>query len=195
MSSSPEKLDRLKHVLVLKLEHQKWQYRKRELVGLEAGQHLRALNSIMWQVPGMAIAITGGLWFGVTTINNDPPKVCILIFAAMVDLITVPVIFRLRGVIEKQILVQRELADGTVATKKERDRIVVLCWSFLLVGAAMLNIIGACNVSELDKKIVAVQSNSENQMEVITNIVNKTSCPAISSAPNTKLPLYKQRCP
>jgi len=34
-------------------------------------QHFRSLNQIMWQIPVLATTLTGGLWFGVTKIEED----------------------------------------------------------------------------------------------------------------------------
>lgn len=159
MNDSPKKLERLKYQLSSKLEAQKWDYRKQELKYLEAGQHLRALNQIMWQVPSMAIALTGGLWYGTTLLDSAKPRIALLLFAFLVNFVTIFVLFRLRSIIEKQILIQNRFAEGVPlktdepdSPKKERDRIVVKCWSALLVGAAILSVAAAFSPSELSAK-------------------------------------------
>lgn len=46
-------------------------------------QQFRSLNQIMWQIPVLAMTLTGGLWFGVSTINENPLLVSILLLTAM----------------------------------------------------------------------------------------------------------------
>ncbi|GGP23793.1 hypothetical protein [Silvimonas iriomotensis] len=136
MNDSPRKLELLKHQLSSKLEAQKWDYRRQELAFLEAGQHLRALNQIMWQVPSMTIALTGGLWYGTTQVDSAVPKILLLLFAFIVDIATIFVLSRLRDIIEKQIQIQNSFTAPASTyvvqvspQKKERDRIVVKCWA------------------------------------------------------------------
>jgi hypothetical protein len=152
MSNSPDRTEILKYKLSAKLEARKWVYRKTELEFLEAGQHLRALNQIMWQVPGMAIAVTGGLWYGVTLIDGTIPKIGILLFAAVIDSLTICVIWRLRDVIEKQIKIQKKFAGEDNGGERERDRIVVSCWTCMLVVAALLSAVAPLFAADLYKK-------------------------------------------
>jgi len=44
----------------------------------------RALNAIMWQIPVLAMTLTGGLWFGVSKIPNNHLLVIILLLTAVV---------------------------------------------------------------------------------------------------------------
>ncbi|CAN7467614.1 hypothetical protein [Paraburkholderia hospita] len=164
MTVSPEQLEIKKYKLARKLEEQKWNYRKAELEFLEAGQHLRALNQIMWQVPGMAIAVTGGLWYGTTLIDAAIPRIGILAFAAIVDGFTVWIIWRLRGVIEKQIKIQRCFA-GDIGPKRERDRVVVLCWTIMLVVAGLLSLAGMLFAADLTKKLPLAPSPTQCRLE------------------------------
>lgn len=46
-------------------------------------QQFRSLNQIMWQIPVLAMTLTGGLWFGVSTIEDDPLLVSILLLTAL----------------------------------------------------------------------------------------------------------------
>ncbi len=46
-------------------------------------QQFRSLNQIMWQIPVLAMTLTGGLWFGVSTIDDNPLLVSILLLTAM----------------------------------------------------------------------------------------------------------------
>lgn len=46
-------------------------------------QQFRSLNQIMWQIPVLAMTLTGGLWFGVSTIDNNAMLVTILLLTAV----------------------------------------------------------------------------------------------------------------
>ena len=102
------KLETIKHQNAVTLENLKWQFRKQELAFLEAGQHLRALNQQLWQVPGMVIAITGGIWYGALSIPDDRARSLALLFAAAVNFVTIGIIWRLRTIIDIQIALQNK---------------------------------------------------------------------------------------
>jgi hypothetical protein len=38
-------------------------------------EHMRSLNQIMWQVPMIAMTLTGGLWYAVATMKGMDAKV------------------------------------------------------------------------------------------------------------------------
>jgi len=196
MNRSPDRLELFKHRLATKLEAQKWSYRKQELEYLEAGQHLRALNQIMWQVPSMAIAVTGGLWYGVTTIDADRPKIGILLLAAIVDVTTIFVIKRLRYVIEKQIKIQRSFA-ADLTNKGERDRVVVRYWSILLLAASALSLGALIDVSQLSKKKEELNRASRCSFEATLDVGLSSVAPTSSPiAVNRKhIQLGKKQCP
>ena len=88
------------------LEELKWKNRKEELQFLEAGQHLRSLNQFLWQAPGMAIAITGGIWYGITMFSAPAAKIAALLFVAMFNFATILVICRLRSLIAIQLKIK-----------------------------------------------------------------------------------------
>lgn len=46
-------------------------------------QQFRSLNQIMWQIPVLAMTLTGGLWFGVSTLDDNPLLVTILLMTAL----------------------------------------------------------------------------------------------------------------
>lgn len=152
----------LKHRLASKLEAQKWRYRKAELAYLEAGQHMRSLNQIMWQVPSMAIAITGGIWYGVTTLEDGTPKILALCFAGLFDLLTVPVVLRIRWVVGDHIKKQASFIQSSTTTSTDspsrldealrKPKTVVYCWVATLCCAAILSFMGAANSSSLTTK-------------------------------------------
>ena len=62
-------------------------------------QQFRSLNQIMWQIPVLAMTLTGGLWFGVPTIDNNAMLVTILLLTAVVvNLLLCGVLVRFRHV-------------------------------------------------------------------------------------------------
>src|SRR5262249_16264508 len=122
--------DEIRQRHALELEEQKWTYKKEELRYLEAGQHLRSLNQLMWQVPSFAIGITGGLWYGATLVGNETIQRFLLIFSAIVDVLTIITLWRLRSIIGVHIAYQRQFAGA-----KDRDKFrhtVIICWSIAL---------------------------------------------------------------
>ena len=130
----------------LALEERKWQYRKEELIYQEAGLHLRSLNQHLWQVPGMAIAITGGMWYAAASLGHISAKIAILIFAALVCFTTIVVLWRIRSIISIQLKIQKRFANER---KDKINRVVIICWSLLLLLAAALSIAGACNADDV----------------------------------------------
>lgn len=55
-------------------------------------QQFRSLNQIMWQVPVLAMTLTGGLWFGVSKIEDRPLLAVMLLLTAVVGNLTISVI-------------------------------------------------------------------------------------------------------
>jgi hypothetical protein len=177
MSSFDKDAEEFKHTLAIKLEAEKWKTRKEELRYLEAGQHLRSLNQYLWQVPGMVVAITGGIWYGVTTMAADPPKIIALIFVAIVNLLTIPVIWRLRSLIAIQIQIQNTFA-GLSSIDQWRHS-VISCWTALLLIAASLSLFGACNSTNLSRQSTpdsAIAGNSSSRGDLPPS-------PALKAAP------------
>jgi hypothetical protein len=148
--SQPQTEEEIKHLHALELEEQKWAYRKEELQYLEAGQHLRSLNQLMWQVPSLAIGITGGLWYGATLVNDETTRRFLLTFSAIVDFLTVVTLWRLRSIIGMHIAHQRRFANLTDHDRFRRT--VIICWSVALITAATGGATGTCFPSLFDKK-------------------------------------------
>lgn len=139
----------LKHRLATELEAQKWAYKKQELEYLEAGQHLRALNQLMWQVPSMSIAITGGLWYGATTVDSELARIWVFIFVAIVDALVIVVLWRLRRLIDIHIDLQRNFS-GLGKSDDPWRKLVIKCWIGAL-AAAIVSAVGAVHPEALNK--------------------------------------------
>lgn len=144
-----------KHRMNLDLEAQKWEYKKQEVVFVEAGQHIRALNVILWQVPSMAIAITGGLWYGISLFDHEAVKIAALIFTSLVDLVTVRIIWRLRSVMNGYLTAQ--LSFQSLADAGKPKHVVMWCWTIILCAAALLGALGAANVKSLARAPATVK--------------------------------------
>lgn len=62
-------------------------------------QQFRSLNQIMWQIPVLAMTLTGGLWFGVSRISDNSILVTVLLITAVIgNLILLAVLMRFRHV-------------------------------------------------------------------------------------------------
>ena len=63
-------------------------------------EQFRSLNAIMWQVPVIAMTLTGGLWFGTANISSMPGfQYLLLVLAAMANVGFIVVLTRIRFVI------------------------------------------------------------------------------------------------
>lgn len=93
-----------------KIELIKWQQRIQEISYLEAGQHMRALNQLMWQVPSLVIVINGGLWYG-TTLVSDLAARLIFFMITFFDILSVITLYRLRGLLDLKIRFQNNVEN------------------------------------------------------------------------------------
>jgi len=140
MTEEEMEATRLKNAI--ELEKQKWLLKKKELKFLEAGHHLRALNQQLWQVPGIVIAITGGVWYGAASVADQHAKMVAFLFAAIASASTIFVIWRLRAIIDIQIGIQNKFNK---LRRQNGKNTVVWCWTVLLAAATLISLIGACH--------------------------------------------------
>ena len=118
-------------------------------------QQFRSLNQIMWQIPVLAMTLTGGLWFGVSKIENNSLLACLLLLTAIVGNLSLVVVLRRFRFVMSQYLswlkeaspagfVDAETVDPKenwlqkFLTKKERVRQM---FSFLLCWAALVSLV------------------------------------------------------
>ncbi|YBD11184.1 hypothetical protein ACCS15_22520 [Klebsiella pneumoniae] len=143
----------------LKLEVIRWHQRLQEITYLEAGQHMRALNQLMWQIPSFVIAVNGGLWY-VTTLANEKSLWIIFAILAFFDATTIITLFRLRSLIGAKINKQKEIEDplnNPILTQISADtgftltpssnptgfsHIVICCWTAMLLACITVNMFG-----------------------------------------------------
>lgn len=155
----------------LKLEVIRWHQKLQEITYNEAGQHMRALNQLMWQIPSFAIAVNGGLWYA-TTLANENSLWVIFGVLALFDITTIITILRLRYLIGTKIKIQNKIEDpakNVILNKISADvgfnltptelvgskgYIVVSCWSFMLFACSLINIWGAFHPDVFSKSTV-----------------------------------------
>lgn len=105
-------------------------------------EDFRSLNEIMWKVPIIVITLTGGLWFGVGSMNiADQAKTSLLILAGIANLIFIAVLFRLRYVMNK-ILKEIKRYQGL---QPGIAYVFVILFSGLLLFSACVSLYAACS--------------------------------------------------
>tara|TARA_R100000935_G_scaffold31251_1_gene51802 strand:+ start:35037 stop:36083 length:1047 start_codon:yes stop_codon:yes gene_type:complete len=118
-------------------------------------EQFRSLNQIMWQIPVLAMTLTGGLWFGVSTISQEPILVTMLLLTAIVGNITLwRVLIRFRHVMGCYLdWFKRVDPDGYVDANAgsaedtlfnrlcNGDRAVSRLFSFMLLWATLVSFI------------------------------------------------------
>lgn len=79
----------------------------------------RSLNQLMWQIPLIAMTLTGGLWFGVSRPDTTPVfQFFLLGLAAAGNLVLIVVLIRLRYIMAEYLAWQEKFyPDGFVAAK------------------------------------------------------------------------------
>jgi len=86
-------------------------------------QQFRSLNQIMWQIPVLAMTLTGGLWFGVSKIEDNPFLGSILLCTAVVgNLALSAVLYRFRFVMRCYLdELKRAYPEGFVDASSPND--------------------------------------------------------------------------
>ncbi|HHA1388861.1 TPA: hypothetical protein ACOEBK_000723 [Enterobacter ludwigii] len=153
----------------LKLETIRWHQKLQEITYLEAGQHMRALNQLMWQIPSFAIAVNGGLWYA-TTLANEKSLWIIFAVLAFFDITTIATIYRLRYLIGKKIEIQNNIEDPSknmvlnkisiesgfpmveIQREPKKGYIVVSCWALMLLACFVINMYGAIHPNIFSKE-------------------------------------------
>jgi hypothetical protein len=132
-----------------KIEIIKWHQRIQEVAYLEAGQHMRALNQLMWQVPSLVIAINGGLWYGTTLVSELAAR-AIFFMVFIFDLMSIITLYRLRGLLEVKINFQKDVeeqcAEGVLSEAS------LLHFNEIYLRKMMLNDLRESRRKELESK-------------------------------------------
>lgn len=87
-------------------------------------EQFRSLNQIMWQVPVIAMTLTGGLWFGAASLESMPGfKYLLLTFGALANIGLILVLTRVRYVMHRYLdAIKRFYPDHFVAAGGTRLR-------------------------------------------------------------------------
>src|SRR5574338_904000 len=104
----------------------------------------RSLNGQMWQIPLIAMTLTGGLWFGVASISKDTGlwllRPGLLLLAGVGDVLLIIVLERLRHVMSAYLdWLEGACPRGFVAAKRKglhSPRVVKFCFQVMLGFAA-----------------------------------------------------------
>lgn len=74
-------------------------WEKEKTLYVEWNQNFRHLNEIMWKVPVMAMSLTGGLWFGIASLDiSCNMRVALLALSGLSNSIFIFVLWRLRSI-------------------------------------------------------------------------------------------------
>jgi hypothetical protein len=116
-------------------------------------EHMRSLNQIMWQVPMIAMTLTGGLWYAVATVKgmDSIARIGMLGFSAIANVGLIFMINRVRNVIGFHLTKMEQFYPaGYVNAGADRNRLpffrnrgVCLTFSVLMGIAASFSVIGA----------------------------------------------------
>jgi len=161
-------------------------------------EQFRSMNQIMWQVPVLAMTLTGGLWFGAGQLKDYTIiKILLFVLAACSDIAFFVVLKRIRFVMGAYLKKIEEFhptsfvkADGAGLC---RSKTVVHTFSTLLLGAAGVSIVGAVVVAGTSPEDVTPQPiayyNSEASRlageyeQVSFETVHATLLPHLPSSP------------
>lgn len=131
-----------------RLQAQRLAFERDKVAYDQNAQHLRALNQFLWQVPTIAITLTGGLWYAVTKIDVLLVREGLLIFAALSDILLIAVVLRVRFLFGQYLKVQLQFNPDYNIKNESGPGIlpshtVVTVFSILLLAGAAGSLYGA----------------------------------------------------
>ena len=108
---------------------------------------IRSLNQTMWQIPIIAMTLAGGLWYAVSSTPSLPNSAikAMLVFSCFASILLVPIIWRVRHVMQAYIDSSRILfPDASPDTQHRflKNKTVVVIFSILLFASGCLSLIG-----------------------------------------------------
>lgn len=115
----------------------------------------RTLNALMWQIPLIAMTLTGGLWFGVSSLSKEDALALLrpglLLLAGVGDLLLIVVLERLRHIVSEYLLwLQAAVPNGHVAASGahwyNKSGVVKLAFQIMLGSAATVSFV-LCSVT------------------------------------------------
>lgn len=107
----------------------------------------RSLNSLMWQIPLIAMTLTGGLWFGVSTVGKEPAfRTGLLSLAGLGNLGLMAILHRLRYIMGQYLeWLEQAYPAGHVSAPGvgffSRNRRVKQIFQAMLLFAAVISFV------------------------------------------------------
>lgn len=131
-------------------------------------EQFRSLNQVMWQVPVIAMTLTGGLWFGAASVGEMPGfQYLLLLFGVLANLGLIVVLTRVRYVMGQYLeAIKRFNPDSFVAAEGKgflSPASVATTFRILLFCSAMISIAGMIIVHGSSGR----ESTSRRVIEVI----------------------------
>ncbi len=103
---------------------------------IQTCEDFRALNKIMWQIPVLAMTLTGGAWFGVSKAEGNQMIELLLFFVACTGCIGFAIsLIRLRtGVMEKLLLTKSKVEGFQYPDPNRYTIIFIFCTILVMTG-------------------------------------------------------------
>jgi hypothetical protein len=126
-------------------------FEKEKLCFVQNSESVRSLNQIMWQIPLVAMTLTGGLWYGAASTAQLPvvARSGLLLFVTVVNFLLIFVIWRVRAVMGEYIAKAKSFyPEGAPDTHVKsnysclKEKIVVKVFSLILMTTAIMSLIG-----------------------------------------------------
>lgn len=107
----------------------------------------RSLNQIMWQIPAIAMTLTGGLWFGASIVEVKHFTYLLLSLAAIGNTGLALALHRMRFLIGEHLKKMREFhptgfVEGEGGGLFEGRKVVVRTFQALLLLSAVISMVG-----------------------------------------------------
>lgn len=115
-------------------------------------EQFRSLNQTMWQVPVIAMTLTGGLWFGAAQVGDMPGfQYLLLTLAALANLGLVLVLARVRYVMGEYLNALRDFNPsafvGAEGKGLHASETVAITFRVLLLLSAAISLVGTAIVN------------------------------------------------
>lgn len=118
-------------------------------------EQFRSLNQIMWQVPIIAMTLTGGLWFGAASVGDMRGfQYLLLILAALANLGLAIVLVRVRYVMGEYLKAIKQFHPPSHVAAEggwfQRSKTVAITFIALLLLSAVISLVGTCIVRQAE---------------------------------------------
>ncbi len=118
-------------------------------------EQFRSLNQTMWQVPVIAMTLTGGLWFGAASVGDMPGfQYLLLVLATLANVGLVVVLIRVRFVMGEYLKVIESFHPSSFVAAKGKgfhaSKTVARTFTILLLVSAGVSLLGTYIVHRAD---------------------------------------------